>query len=85
MNSIAREPIPRDALSNVLPDSTLTTFTADDLAELVVLQRCCWVPEAILNDMLDLPPLRETHDEVLAWATTSVTLVVRQRGPSRCV
>ncbi|MEG8183215.1 hypothetical protein GZH49_32650 [Nocardia terpenica] len=43
MNSIAREPIPRDALSDVLPDSTLTTFTADDLAELVVLQRCCWV------------------------------------------
>ncbi|WP_198406947.1 hypothetical protein [Nocardia terpenica] len=43
MNSIAREPIPRDAPSNALPDSTLTTFTADDLAELVVLQRCCWV------------------------------------------
>ncbi|MFI6044270.1 GNAT family N-acetyltransferase [Nocardia sp. NPDC051321] len=67
-----------DALSNVLPDSTLSTFTADDLAELVVLQRCCWVPEAVLNDMLDLPPLHETHDEVLAWATTSTTLVVRQ-------
>ncbi|MFD6157449.1 GNAT family N-acetyltransferase [Nocardia sp. NPDC060256] len=72
--------LPPDALSNALPDSTLSTFTADDLAELVVLQRCCWVPEAVLNDMLDLPPLHETHDEVLAWATTSTTLVVRQHG-----
>ncbi|MFI9405769.1 GNAT family N-acetyltransferase [Nocardia sp. NPDC052316] len=72
--------LPRDALSNVLADSTLSLFTADDLAELVVLQRCCWVPEAALNNMLDLPPLHETHDEVLAWATTSTTLVVRQRG-----
>ncbi|MBF6548311.1 GNAT family N-acetyltransferase [Nocardia brasiliensis] len=72
--------LPRDALAHVLADSTLSLFTAADLAELVVLQRCCWVPEAVLNDMLDLPPLRETHDEVLAWATTSTTLVVRQRG-----
>ncbi|MFB8280347.1 GNAT family N-acetyltransferase [Nocardia colli] len=72
--------LPHDALSNVLPDSTLSRFTADDLAELVVLQRCCWVPEAVLNEMLDLPPLLETHDQVLAWASTSTTLVVRQRG-----
>ncbi|MFI6215322.1 GNAT family N-acetyltransferase [Nocardia brasiliensis] len=75
-----RTDLPSDALSNVFPDSTLSLFTADDLAELVVLQRCCWVPEAALNNMLDLPPLHETHDEVLAWATTSTTLVVRQRG-----
>ncbi|MEV6562842.1 GNAT family N-acetyltransferase [Nocardia sp. NPDC051756] len=72
--------LPSDALSDVLADSTLSTFTADDLAELVVLQRCCWVPEAALNNLFDLPPLHETHDEVLAWATTSMTLVVRQRG-----
>ncbi|MFC9439781.1 GNAT family N-acetyltransferase [Nocardia sp. NPDC057030] len=72
--------LPHDALSNVLPDSALSRFAADDLAELVVLQRCCWVPEAVLNDMLDLPPLLETHDEVLGWASISTTLVVRQRG-----
>ncbi|MFG1793014.1 GNAT family N-acetyltransferase [Nocardia sp. NPDC049149] len=72
--------LPSDALSNVLADATLSAFRPDDLAELVVLQRCCWVPEAVLNNMLDLPALRETHDEVLAWATASTTLVVRQRG-----
>lgn len=72
--------LPRDVLSDVLPESTLSCFAPDDLAELVVLQRCCWVPEATLNELPDLPPLHETHDEVLAWATTSTTLVVRQRG-----
>lgn len=72
--------IPADAVSTVLPDATVTAFAAEDLAELVVLQRCCWVQEALINDTLDIPALRETHDEVLAWATTWTTLVVRLRG-----
>ncbi|MGY2060369.1 GNAT family N-acetyltransferase [Nocardia gipuzkoensis] len=58
----------------------VSRFTSDDLAELVVLQRCCWVPEAIINETLAIPPLHETHDEVLAWATTWSTLVMRDRG-----
>jgi GNAT superfamily N-acetyltransferase len=67
-----------DALAHVLPGSRVLPFAAGpDLAELVVLQRCCWVPQAIVNDTLDVPALRETHEEVLAWATTWTTLVVR--------
>lgn len=72
--------LPCDALSTVLSDATIAAFTVDDLAELVVLQRCCWVQEALLNETLDIPALRETHEEVLTWATTWTTLVVRQRG-----
>jgi GNAT superfamily N-acetyltransferase len=34
-----------------------------DAAELLVLQRCCWVTEAILNDTLAIPALHETLDE----------------------
>lgn len=72
--------IPTDAVSTVLPEAIVTAFATDDLAELVVLQRCCWVQEALVNDTLDIPALSETHDEVLAWATTWTTLVVRLRG-----
>ncbi len=66
-----------DALQHVLPGSQLRVFTPPDLAELVVLQRCCWVQEAIVNQTLDIPALHETHADVLEWATTWVTLVIR--------
>lgn len=69
-----------DALMDVLPDATVSLFVAADLAELVVLQRCCWVSEAILNQTLDIPALHESHDEVLAWAGSWTTLVVRLQG-----
>lgn len=36
-------------------DLALTPFVESDLAELVVLQRCCWVQEAILNKTLNIP------------------------------
>lgn len=69
-----------DALAHLLPDSTVQPFTRPDLAELVVLQRCCWTAEAIANQTLDVPALHETHEQVLAWATTWTTVVVRLRG-----
>lgn len=72
--------VPHNALSAVLPNATVAAFADDDLAELVVLQRCCWVQEALINDTLDHPALRETHDEVLAWTKTWTTLVVRRRA-----
>lgn len=69
-----------DYLASVLPGSTLSLFTSADLAELVVLQRCSWVSEAIINATLDIPALHENHDEVLAWANAWTTLVVRAEG-----
>ena len=59
---------------------SLTTARSDDLAELLVLQRCCWVQEALVNDTLDIPALNETLDDVRAWATSWRVWTVRLRG-----
>lgn len=55
-------------------------FTPSDVAELLVLQRCCWVQEALANDSLEVPPLTETHDDILAWAAEWATFVMRLDG-----
>ncbi|MBQ1047249.1 GNAT family N-acetyltransferase [Micromonospora sp. C51] len=59
---------------------TLREAQADDLAELLVLQRCCWVQEAIVNDTLDLAPLRETIDDLRAALATWRWWCVRRDG-----
>ena len=51
-----------------------------DAAELLVLQRCCWVAEAIANDTLDIPALHETLDDVRQWLAEWTTWCVRRRG-----
>lgn len=58
----------------------ITTFVPADVAELLVLQRCCWVQEALANDSLEIPPLTETHDDILAWAQEWTTVVLRVDG-----
>ncbi|GAB3152772.1 bifunctional NAD(P)H-dependent oxidoreductase/GNAT family N-acetyltransferase [Micromonospora sonneratiae] len=58
----------------------LTVAQPDDLAELLVLQRCCWVQEALANDTLDLPPLRETLDELRESMSTWQLWCVRRHG-----
>jgi GNAT superfamily N-acetyltransferase len=64
----------------VLPDSRTELAQPSDVAELVVLQRCCWVQEAIANDTLVVPALHETAGEVADWVAEWTTLVVRQHG-----
>ncbi len=54
--------------------------TIADAAELLVLQRCCWVDEALANDTLDLPALRESLDDVEEWIETWATWCVRRNG-----
>ena len=61
-------------------ERTLAPVTERDLAELVVLQRACWVQEALANDTLDLAPLRETLADVRAWSETWQVWIVRQHG-----
>ncbi|RKN51052.1 bifunctional NAD(P)H-dependent oxidoreductase/GNAT family N-acetyltransferase [Micromonospora endolithica] len=58
----------------------LAPARGDDLAELLVLQRCCWVQEALANDTLDLPPLRETLDDLRASLSTWRLWCVRRHG-----
>ncbi len=51
-----------------------------DAAELLVLQRCCWVDEAIANSRLDLPALLESEAEVRASLRIWSTWCVRSGG-----
>jgi tRNA (guanine37-N1)-methyltransferase len=48
-----------------------------DAAELLTLQRACWVSEAQLNDALTIPPLTETLDDVRRSLREWTTIVVR--------
>lgn len=41
--------------------------TEADAPEVLVLQRCCWVSEAIVNSDLTIPPLTEPLDQVRTW------------------
>ncbi|MGE9361884.1 GNAT family N-acetyltransferase [Isoptericola nanjingensis] len=50
-----------------VPGSYVRRLTPRDAAEVVVLQRCCWVEEALANDTLALAPLHETLGDVRRW------------------
>ncbi|GAA1642779.1 bifunctional NAD(P)H-dependent oxidoreductase/GNAT family N-acetyltransferase [Actinoplanes couchii] len=63
----ALRPMRRESSAGPLPGSRTTRLTADDAADVTVLQRCCWVDEALQNDTLDIPALHESVDEVRAW------------------
>ncbi|MEU4509261.1 bifunctional NAD(P)H-dependent oxidoreductase/GNAT family N-acetyltransferase [Nonomuraea wenchangensis] len=53
-----------------LPGTYVRALTPDDAAEVLVLQRCCWVEEALANDTLAIPALRESLEQVRAWLAT---------------
>ena len=55
----------------------LTEARPEDAPELLVLQRCCWVEEAVLNDTLDIPALHETLEDVRDWVKTWAVWVLR--------
>ncbi|MFD2474471.1 GNAT family N-acetyltransferase [Amycolatopsis silviterrae] len=61
-----------------LPGATLHPATPDDAAELMVLQRCCWVQEALLNNTLEHPALTEDLAEVRKSIENWQSWVVRQ-------
>ena len=54
--------------------------TIDDAAEVLVLQRCCWVDEALANETLDVPAFRESLDDVADWIDSWSTWCVRCAG-----
>jgi tRNA (guanine37-N1)-methyltransferase len=54
--------------------------TRGDAAELLTLQRACWVQEAVADDSLDIPPLHESLDDVVAGIADWETYVVRSAG-----
>ncbi|PYC70764.1 FMN reductase [Micromonospora arborensis] len=75
------------ALSGPLPGSYVRRLTPDDAAEVTVLQRCCWVDEAVVNDTLAIPALHESLEEVRdwleAWHVTGIWLDGRLLGMVR--
>jgi GNAT superfamily N-acetyltransferase len=48
-----------------------------DAPELLVLQRACWVAEALVNERLDIPALHESLDDVRRGIEVQQTWVVR--------
>lgn len=63
-----------------VPGSYLRPLTPHDAAEVTVLQRCCWMEEAIVNDTLEIPALRETPEQVREWLATWQTLGLWRDG-----
>ena len=61
-------------------DLEMVPAVPGDVPELLVLQRCCWVDEAIANETLELPALVESEDEVRAALQTWATWCVRSGG-----
>ncbi|WP_370291462.1 tRNA (guanosine(37)-N1)-methyltransferase TrmD [Nocardioides sp.] len=68
------------APSVLADDEVLRPATASDAPELLVLQRACWMQEALANDRLDIPALHESLDDVRAWLGTWQTWVLRRSG-----
>ncbi|GAA2135567.1 FMN reductase [Glycomyces algeriensis] len=79
-----REAARSDARPGPVAGSYARALTPDDAAEVTVLQRCCWVEEAIVNDTIDIPALHESVEEVRAWlgewSTTGLWLDGRLLG-----
>ena len=59
---------------------SVRTAARGDAAELLVLQRACWVQEAVANEDLGIPPLHEDLDDILAGLDEWDTYVVRSGG-----
>ncbi|WP_407676346.1 GNAT family N-acetyltransferase [Plantactinospora alkalitolerans] len=63
-----------------LPGSYLRRLVPDDAPEVTVLQRCCWVDEAIANDTVAIPALHESPEQVREWLATWHTMGLWRDG-----
>ena len=61
-------------MANLIP----VPATEADAPEVLVLQRCCWVAEAITNQTMDIPPLHESLEKVRGWMPQA--WVLRDQG-----
>ncbi len=87
----ARRPdlLPVSATTGALADLDVRVATPADAAELLVLQRACWVPEGRLSGSWTIPPLDESLEEVTAgigaWTTYAVRTASADGAPGRLV
>ena len=61
-------------------DLVASVATERDAGELMVLQRCCWVDEAIANDTFDVPAWRDDIDDIVVAIQNRLVLVIRRGG-----
>lgn len=66
--------------SAVAGEWEIVPATRGDAPELLVLQRACWVQEALANDSLAIPALHESLEELVASLETWDWYVVRAAG-----
>lgn len=67
-------------IESLPPGWVVSRASAVDAPEVLVLQRCSWVTEAVVNDTLAIPALHETLDDVIAWINDRHVWTVRARG-----
>ena len=81
--------LPVSATTGALADLDVRVATPADAAELLVLQRACWVPEGRLSGSWTIPPLDESPEEVAAgiraWTTYAVRAASADGAPGRLV
>ncbi|WP_035697428.1 bifunctional NAD(P)H-dependent oxidoreductase/GNAT family N-acetyltransferase [Glycomyces tenuis] len=75
-----REHARAGAVPGPLAGSHARRLTPDDAPEVTVLQRCCWVEEAVANDTTAIPALRESPEEVREWLTSWNATGIRLDG-----
>jgi tRNA (guanine37-N1)-methyltransferase len=63
-----------------LAEAELRLATRGDAGEILTLQRACWVDEALANEILDVPALHESYDDVVAALESHTTFVLRSAG-----
>ncbi|NHA66971.1 tRNA (guanosine(37)-N1)-methyltransferase TrmD [Phycicoccus flavus] len=87
----ARRPdlVPAAATVTGLDDLEVRVATPADAADLLVLQRACWMQEGRISGSWHIPPLEEDLDQVLAglgaWTTWVARVPVDGRAPGRLV
>lgn len=62
-----REHARADSRPGPLPGSYVRRLSGDDAPEVTVLQRCCWVDEALANETMDILALHESPEQVREW------------------
>jgi NAD(P)H-dependent FMN reductase/ribosomal protein S18 acetylase RimI-like enzyme len=70
--------MPRVRVPGLAPGLVAGIAEPADAAELLVLQRCCWVDEAIANDTLDIAALHDGLEDVVQAIATRTVIVVRR-------
>jgi len=62
-----REALDSSTQAGPVAGSYTRRLTSADAADVIVLQRCSWVDEALANQTLDIPALHESLDDVRIW------------------